>query len=458
LMELIGYRKSPLEAGQYGAGEIGLADLGKEPSKLAKRNPLGTQGPIVGTSQKFGRDVEWHLRGALGWDRLVKGESLESAISDINKYHFDYQDLSQFEKSVVKRVVPFYCVPEDHEILTKRGWLHHSDLVEGEDVMVLDPESHEMRWEPLQGVATFEFDGELRTFERRGGKFLFTEDHRWPVQVAKTVVKGKEYGGERKVLRAHELNSTHMLPLKGEFVDEGDSILSPRLAAILGWVVTDGYARWRRNHWEALVYQSPKKYLTEIESLLGNERRKAHPTTGVHAVNVKLEDKKAITKHYQDKDDLPSLVTHLSREAAEAMWDAMWKAEGCTDERSLSFSQIPGPVLEAFQILSYMTGRALWKGKGHDHYVRNSDFLRVKEGMGTEHYEGVIWCPQTPTGTWVMRHEGAVIPSGNTWTRRNVPLQFQMLVEKPAAYSHYFQAMNELQSGSTPEGVVPQYF
>lgn len=125
LMELIGYRKSPLEAGQYGAGEIGLADLGKEPSKLAKRNPLGTQGPIVGTSQKFGRDVEWHLRGALGWDRLVKGESLESAISDINKYHFDYQDLSQFERSVAKRVIPFYTwtrrnVPLQFQMLVEK--------------------------------------------------------------------------------------------------------------------------------------------------------------------------------------------------------------------------------------------------------------------------------------------------------------------------------------------------
>lgn len=32
----------------------------------------------------------------------------EQIISDINKYHFDYQDLSKFERNVVRRVVPFY--------------------------------------------------------------------------------------------------------------------------------------------------------------------------------------------------------------------------------------------------------------------------------------------------------------------------------------------------------------
>lgn len=52
--------------------------------------------------------VENHLRGAMAWDRLTKGLSVDTALSDVARYHFDYDDLSKFERGVVRRAVPFY--------------------------------------------------------------------------------------------------------------------------------------------------------------------------------------------------------------------------------------------------------------------------------------------------------------------------------------------------------------
>ena len=39
---------------------------------------------------------------------MVKGGSAEEAFDLVTKYHFDYDDLSAFERKVIKRVFPFY--------------------------------------------------------------------------------------------------------------------------------------------------------------------------------------------------------------------------------------------------------------------------------------------------------------------------------------------------------------
>lgn len=52
--------------------------------------------------------VENRLRGAMAWDRLTKGMSPDAMLADVARYHFDYDDLSRFERGFVRRIVPFY--------------------------------------------------------------------------------------------------------------------------------------------------------------------------------------------------------------------------------------------------------------------------------------------------------------------------------------------------------------
>jgi hypothetical protein len=219
---------------------------------------------------------------------------------------------------------PWYgtCVPTSHEILTRRGWKRHDELFIGEDVLAFDPQTHENRWEPLGGVNVYPMDGELSALRRPGGhEFLFTANHRWPT------IHGES--GHRSMKRACDINSSDWFPVHGEYQGD-DSVLSPRHAALLGWVVTDGYSRWTGNHWEATIYQSPRKFLREIEALAGRLARlpRRDGKDDVQCVPLLLEDSRAISAHFKSKDDLPALVPHLSREAADAMFDAMMKAEG----------------------------------------------------------------------------------------------------------------------------------
>ena len=71
-------------------------------------NPMNTRNAPLRLSRQFGMATETFVRGSLGFDTMLKGGNASDAFDNIMKFHFDYEDLSDFERNVVKRVVPFY--------------------------------------------------------------------------------------------------------------------------------------------------------------------------------------------------------------------------------------------------------------------------------------------------------------------------------------------------------------
>lgn len=89
-------------AGQYSHAELGVGASG------SKWNPLSPNFKYLEQNAKVGGKIEFNYRGALFWDRMIKGQSVQTALDDVVKFHFDYADLSHFEAQGIKRVVPFY--------------------------------------------------------------------------------------------------------------------------------------------------------------------------------------------------------------------------------------------------------------------------------------------------------------------------------------------------------------
>lgn len=90
-----------------GGGQTGaeIARTGANPNRL---NPIAPGFAPVAFSRGVGTRVENTLRGALAYDILSKGGTEQAAIDAVFKYHFNYDDLSHFEKTTARRVVPFY--------------------------------------------------------------------------------------------------------------------------------------------------------------------------------------------------------------------------------------------------------------------------------------------------------------------------------------------------------------
>ncbi len=426
----------------------GAAKRAVDFSEPGSANLLNTQGvganadifsPVAG-GRRFGDMVEGINRGSLYLSLRQQGMSAEQAAQRVLASHFDYTPsaLTPFEKTFMRRLVPFYCVPDDCEILTRRGWLKVDELEVGEDVLTMDHGSGESSWAPCEAKSVFDYDGMLLELSNSKDRFAFTPDHRWAVLQDSRPSSGKVTN--RTFVRGFELRTNHVIPRVSTFLGT-ESVATPREAAIVGWVVTDGYQRRRErspNHQELVIYQSPGKHLAEIIQLLGSDGSvgKPHPETGVVPVRVVGAMNKRIGELLPSKASIVKFVCGLSRVAADACYDAMMKAEGCKSGGGSTecFAQKDGEVLDAFQILSQMVGRVANKCAAGAYVGSARPNLKIaRANVGTIWYRGRVWCPQTKHGTWLMRRNGRVIWTGNSFTRHNLPYQLEALAQAPGS-------------------------
>ena len=103
-------KKQVDELGIHGKGWMG-ADIPKtflnelesvvRWGKFRKLNPFDA-------GRKFGMMIEDNARIAVFLDQLDKGKSFKDASKSVRKYLFDYSELTDFEKNVMRRAWPFY--------------------------------------------------------------------------------------------------------------------------------------------------------------------------------------------------------------------------------------------------------------------------------------------------------------------------------------------------------------
>ena len=290
-----------------------------------------------GLVEFLNRDVPYSLL-------VDKGFTPAQAAYRVKRMQFDYSQLSKFEKSFMRRLVPFYCVPTDCEILTREGWKTYDKLSIGEEVMGYDVESHTQQWTTVEDISTFDYNGQMMSISKSkcGAEWLFTPDHRWPVR--RITANGGQ--GDRKMVKGYEMRSNHSVPYTAPMTSwESDNVFSSRDAAVIGWLVTDGHMR--KKDWA--IYQSEKKFTNVIRGLLGEDSLKeyAHPDTGVVRFTIRaayVNELKA--KGFRSHEDLSRIIGRLSQPAAKAMWKAMYQADGTVSSlRNADFLAATKPLV-----------------------------------------------------------------------------------------------------------------
>lgn len=414
---------------------------------------------------------------------------------------------ASFGWAVGENEIWYQCLPEEAEGLTRDGWKKHSELTVGEDVLAYDLNDGKCKWTPVEGINVYDFNGELQGW-RSGNRsqkfeFLSTPEHKWvwrpeprskplksfsPLQFKNSArsynncvcggLKGRSSElcwACRKSLhsRRDKLRSTRDMNTSGSILQvaslsSNSSLLTPREAAILGWIVTDGGIQRHRGlkrRRAARIYQVyTSRYVSVIADLLGDDciscqdRFTRTPKDGVirelgFQVSTDYTEYLLTKSGFQSKRDLPSIVCKLDYESAFAMMNAMVDGDGnrhkYPNRKATSYlSQKPGPVMEAFRILCFLCGNVTSRpfvnseGVGYSRILHNKIFNCSSIVKKSVPYIGKVWCPTTKLGTWVARYNDTISITGNSmdglrtfrgtdsayrsliieWLYRNVPL------------------------------------
>jgi len=387
---------------------------------------------------------------ALFFYGVRKGKSYDDAMKQVNKVLFDYSDLTDIEKSI-KQVMPFYCVPDYSEILTKDGWKFYNEISKGDEIISYNVKKDILENDCINDIAIFNYEDKLiRVSNKLKVEFVFTNNHRWA-----TI---NNYG-KREIIEYNKMNTAHNIPLSAEYNNINKGInLTFEECYLLGWLVTDGYFRKRKNSYEAMLYQKTKKHVKMIretfKDYISSEYK--HPDTGVICFRLKAKMMKNIFNIFKSKEDLPKLITRMNIQQLKNILQAMQKGDGADNEiKGSYFGQNIGGVLDAFQVGTLLNGNhfnIIYRnnllsnkiyGVGYIRNTKLTNFRNYKQDYID--YKGIIWCPKTNNQTWIMRQKGKVIITGNTWLRKNLPLQLASLNSAPtkAAFKMYKSA-NEI--------------
>lgn len=324
------------------------------------------------------------------------------------------------------------CVPLEYEILTKNGFQHPLELEKGQLVASVDPKTYEIQWTPLQDISIYE-DQKVSLYANSAVEFEITDGHKWIVESANKVNKG--------LIPFEEIVTGNYLILAGKSNPNEESILSPKEAAALGWIVTDGtIKKYKNEFYRASVCQSKTENFEHIEwafsdlgkvtkGITDNRDRGWKDQNWWHLSTI--QTKTLFHKAgYRKVADLPSIVTKLGFSARAAMLEAMMRADG--DKRN-NFGKTKKEIIESFQILCALNGfltsktttRVMTKSTKPLFVTRKISYnkIAIQNLEKISDRKATVWCPTTFHGTWICRtSEGQVLVTGNTKAKRRVTL------------------------------------
>lgn len=358
-----------------------------------------------------------------------------------------YKD-DTLQKSDPRRKLIKGCVPLTSTILTKRGWLTHAEVQEGDETIGYNLESGKSEWTKILGVHVFE-DSDIYRLSNEHKSFYCTDDHRWVADNGRSgarasapkIIHANQFiGGERRLILAAQ-------------AEDGTLPVSATEAALLGWVLGDGSIKrseftggpsqggGSRVGCQVRIFQTKPKGIETISALLVDVKHSLHvnQSTGQHVWTIDPDYARDLLQragiHTKTEFDPWKLSAGLTAEARDAMVEALDEADGKnkTPQRTrqkidVSIVQATdSPVKELVVALGFLTGNYAtettyepteggWAKKPYS-VVRYGKGSMTNQRASLEYVEtGSVWCVTTELGTWTMRQEHNKVPvlTGNT--------------------------------------------
>ena len=331
----------------------------------------------------------------------------------------------------------FACVSDDTEVLTKEGWRNIDTISLDDEVCTLHIIEETLHYHKPYGIYKYQYEDELILIENQWCSQLVTPNHRVLLKYVHSSVK-KRLDDDWHYVRADKVRpySGIRIPLSGTYSVERKGI-GKALAAVIGWVITDGYYKGNAIIICQSLTKNPQK-VDKIRSLLNesgigfNEHLRVREYKGhsYKMVNfyIPVTEARKIRKWIDEEKRPKWELLHLPIDELEALYDAMIEADGNRREDGReSFVQTDDYRRDFFRVLclhrnkrttEYKATRKWGKRRSvsitqrNDCQIHQSDF---KECVKSVPFKGRVWCPSLPNMNFVARRKGKIFITGNTF-------------------------------------------
>ena len=424
--------------------------------KLVSRKQWGARPPKAVSPLRPTRGVVVHY-SASDADEQSRHKNCALRVRAIQRYHMETRGWNDIA----------YCVDTETEALTTSGWKRYEQLQEGDLVVTLNHETGEAEWQPVEQINIFPAaPREMVSIEARGHSSLTTLNHRWPVERARRTgtVRQRQEGGrwaatgrsastlalsERLFVTSETLTCWDRIPTAAPVINlPTTSIYSDAFVELVAWAWTEGHvARSRGKLATGIVLcQShlANPHLVErirncLTELYGSPRaslrfKETVPTWRVYHAGPKTEFRLNHVAGRQvlevmsapDKIVSPRFIASLTEAQLRRFVEVSILADGSTNGPTSAVTQGVEERLEALQIAATLLGRRTDRfqdtlrgtarfGLRMSTSKRSLSFWPHHASPRRVEHDDVVWCPTTPTGTWLARRRGTIYFTGNSY-------------------------------------------
>lgn len=333
-----------------------------------------------------------------------------------------------------RRQITKNCVPLSTQILTRRGWLKHDEVVVGDETLGFDPETRTSRWTKVTAVHHYG-DAEVFRFGNKQRSFETTAEHRWITEHERT-------GALRFLTSQEQLGSGHRVILAAE-AESGDAQVTEQEAAILGWVLSDGditrseftgspaQAGGRRVKCTLSIGQKKPHRIIEIDELLSEVPHKRYEKNGSVSWNIASDWGRSLLDRVGIWDKYTFDPWQVALTLTDAQRRALIETLNAGDGGSFKHDAImitqanDSPVAELVVALGYLTGhfsRVYEREPSGEGWMRNTaaiinyqkPYLTGQRTTLTPVARQDVWCVTTELGTWTARQDRTPFITGNS--------------------------------------------
>lgn len=330
-----------------------------------------------------------------------------------------------------------YCVDDETEILTQRGWLSLEQVKEGDKTLSLNPETHQSEWVRIAGVYRDFREGErVLGLEGKRHSSRSTLDHKWYVNRL-----GPDGNETWRWETSATLNSRSRIPRAAVMMTYPERTFSDAFVRLIAWYATEGCMRIpgkkersddeRRLKRAASITQCAKAnpaHCASIEAALEeegvrfNRHRRANGKTLYRVDRLFAEKIEAVTVM---KAPTMEFLLALSEPQLRIFIETCIDGDGHRQDSCDRFLQRPGPTSDAFQVACSLAGIPFGV-KVHDGmdvvtlskepFVRPMAHPNLPSGKTAvvESHTGWVWCPTLERNhIWLARRRGSVYYTGN---------------------------------------------
>lgn len=345
-----------------------------------------------------------------------------------------------------------YCVDEQTEALTQRGWLKYNEISKNDVILSYDIKTNNLTWSKIEDIFINEkYDGKMHKLTNQGLDALVTPGHRFVTK-------------ERGLIQIENIKGKEHLVLMGNpVVDSVEPTYSDEFVELVGWAVTEGnYLKGKKEH-SLQIFQKKGPKAEQIRECLEkiNIPYKVYEWSNPEILGFRFNKKIAndiIDEIAPDKILSTDFILKLTHKQRLLLIDIMIKGGGWIINRSqnkctFGYVQKDKKHIDRFLMLCTLCGITtshekitketpfgktefynvyFYENAKHTCSMEHTDLYSVRPGSGedvrdgkkdnklTQNYKGVVWCPKTEYGTFVCKRGKYIYVTGNTYREEMV--------------------------------------